>query len=72
MAFVGESGVGKTTILQLLLRFYKYEGDIFLDGINILSYELKQYRNYFGVINQDPAVFCGTVRENLISTKENV
>lgn len=51
-AFVGHSGCGKSTILQLLQRFYEYEGEILLDDINILDYDLQQYREYFGVVSQ--------------------
>jgi ABC-type multidrug transport system fused ATPase/permease subunit len=38
--------------MQLLQRFYEYEGEILLDGVNILEYDLKQYREFFGVVNQ--------------------
>jgi ABC-type multidrug transport system fused ATPase/permease subunit len=62
VAFVGASGCGKTTLLQLLQRFYEYEGDILLDDVNILDYDLKQYRQYFGVVNQEPSLFMGTLR----------
>lgn len=64
-AFVGESGCGKTTLLQLLQRAYKYEGEILLDGVNILDYDLKKYRSYLSVLNQEPSVFSGTIGSNL-------
>ncbi len=60
-AFVGESGCGKSTLMLLLQRFYDYEGEITLDGVNILEYDLHQYRNYFAVLNQEPSLFSGTI-----------
>ena len=51
-AFVGASGCGKTTTLQLLQRFYDYEGEILLDDVNIQEYDLKEYRKIFGVVSQ--------------------
>lgn len=65
-AFVGESGCGKSTIMLLLQRFYDYEGEILLDGVNILNYDLAAYRNYFAVLNQEPSLFTGTLRDNVL------
>lgn len=66
VAFVGESGCGKSTLMMLLQRFYEYEGEITLDGVNILEYDLAEYRRYFAVVNQEPSLFTGTVRENIV------
>jgi ATP-binding cassette subfamily B (MDR/TAP) protein 1 len=62
---VGTSGCGKSTIMQLLLRFYDFEGEILLDGINIYNYSLKQYRSFFSMLNQEPSLFAGTIEENI-------
>ena len=52
IAFCGPSGCGKSTILQLLMRFYNInEGEITLDGINILQYDINTLRSYFGVVS---------------------
>jgi ATP-binding cassette subfamily B (MDR/TAP) protein 1 len=57
-AFVGPSGCGKSTIMQLLLRYYDVvSGEIFLDGVNILDYDITYLRGYFGVVQQEPTVF---------------
>ncbi len=57
-AFVGPSGCGKSTIMQLLLRYYDVvSGEIFLDGVNILDYDIVYLRGYFGVVSQEPVVF---------------
>jgi ABC-type multidrug transport system fused ATPase/permease subunit len=58
---VGTSGCGKSTIMQLLLRFYDFEGEILLDEINIYNYCLKQYRSFFSMLNQEPSLFAGTI-----------
>lgn len=53
VAFVGSSGCGKSTILQLLLRMYPVtEGEIILDGNKIEDYQLHQLRDQFGVVSQ--------------------
>jgi ABC-type multidrug transport system fused ATPase/permease subunit len=52
--------------MQLLLRFYDVvSGEIFLDGINILEYDIVYLRGYFGVVSQEPVVFHGTIAENI-------
>jgi ATP-binding cassette subfamily B (MDR/TAP) protein 1 len=61
-AFVGESGCGKSTVMLLLQRFYDFEGEITLDGINIFDYDLDTFRSYFSVLNQEPSLFTGTIR----------
>jgi ATP-binding cassette, subfamily B, bacterial len=65
-ALVGESGEGKTTISNLLLRLYEPKnGTILIDGENILSVTQKSLRENIAVVFQDPALFSGTVRENI-------
>ena len=54
MAFVGQNGAGKTTLIKLILRFYEpTQGEILLDGFNILKFDKQEYRKRFGVIFQD-------------------
>ena len=65
-AFVGESGGGKTTICNLLPRFYDVtSGSIFLDGIDIKKIKLKNLRKQIGLVQQDVFLFAGTIRENI-------
>ncbi|KAL4466977.1 hypothetical protein ABPG74_010574 [Tetrahymena malaccensis] len=72
-AFVGASGSGKTSIIQLIQRFYSvYQGEILLDGIDIRKYDLKKYRSYLGVVQQEPVLFNGTIRQNMIYNNQNV
>jgi len=66
MAFVGENGAGKTTIIKLLLGFYQAtEGEIRLDGRPIQDYQPSEYQAYFGVIFQDFVRFELTLKENI-------
>jgi len=66
LAFVGENGAGKTTVIKLLLQFYNpTEGEILLDGIPIKQYDKTLYQQYFGVIFQDFVKFELTLRENI-------
>ncbi|MCD6034703.1 MAG: transporter [Rickettsiales bacterium] len=67
IALVGPSGAGKTTALQLLLRFYDpLQGAIELDGINIRNLSLHNLRSQFGLVAQDPVIFSTTIRENIL------
>jgi ATP-binding cassette subfamily B (MDR/TAP) protein 1 len=52
IAFVGPSGSGKSTIIQLLQRFYDFEGSILVDNIDIKDYDVHFLRSYFAVVNQ--------------------
>lgn len=66
VAIVGPSGGGKTTLCNLIPRFYDVtQGDIFLDGRNIRSFTLKSLRRNIGVVQQDVYLFSGTVYENI-------
>ncbi len=50
-AFVGASGCGKSTIMQILLRYYDIvSGEVLLDGQNILDYDIEYLRGYFGIV----------------------
>lgn len=66
VAFVGPSGSGKTTLLKLLLKFYKPdEGEILLDGRNIMDINTESYRGVFGYVPQEILLFSGTIQENI-------
>ena len=66
-AFVGNSGGGKTTIVNLLPRFYNITGgEIIIDGKNINQYSVKSLRENIAVVFQDNFLFSGTIRENII------
>jgi subfamily B ATP-binding cassette protein MsbA len=66
VALVGPSGAGKTTLVSLLPRFWDpTEGRILLDGIDLRSLRLSDVRNAVGIVPQEPALFSGTVRENI-------
>ncbi|AXH99643.1 ABC transporter ATP-binding protein [Sporosarcina sp. PTS2304] len=66
VAFVGQSGAGKTTICSLIPRFYDVdEGSITIDGIDIRKITQKSLRNQIGIVQQDVFLFTGTIRENI-------
>ena len=66
VAIVGENGSGKTTFLNLLLRFLEpQEGEITVNGTNISEIEADSYRGLFAVVDQAPYLFSGTIRENI-------
>jgi ATP-binding cassette, subfamily B, bacterial len=70
-AIVGESGIGKTTLIDLLMRFYKPNtGRITLNGRNAEDFELAAYRRGIAIVTQDAILFDGTVRENLFADSE--
>lgn len=67
VAFVGPSGVGKTTLINLLPRFYEVNGgEILIDGINIQDMTMQSIRKQIGVVQQDVFLFNGTIRENVL------
>ena len=72
-AFVGTSGCGKSTILQLLQRFYEPEkGKITINGVDIKDYDLHYLRSCFGVVSQEPVLFNGTFKDNIKYNLEEV
>ena len=72
IAIVGPSGGGKTTLCNLIPRFYEIDGGtITLDGKDIRKYTLKSLRKNIGMVQQDVYLFSGTVLENIAYGKEN-
>ena len=72
IALVGSSGSGKTTIANLILRFYhSAQGAIRLDGVNIETYQRETLRNEIGVVLQDALLFGASIRENIAYGKPN-
>jgi len=66
LGLVGRSGVGKTTVINVLCRFYPIdEGQILLDGVDIRDLDLSAYRSLIGVVFQEPFLFSGTIAENI-------
>ena len=66
MAFVGETGAGKSTILKLVARYYEVTGgEVVVDGIDVRRYDLAAYRHRLGVVPQEPFLFAGTIRDNI-------
>jgi len=70
MALVGPSGGGKTTLCQLIPRFYEVNnGEILIDDINIKDIKLKSLRENIGLVQQDIFLFTGTIKENILYGK---
>lgn len=66
VALVGQSGSGKSTIINLLMRFYPLtKGEIKVDGVRIDDYDLKAYRGNLGIVPQEVILFGGTIFENI-------
>ena len=73
IAIVGPTGAGKTTLVNLLMRFYDVNsGDILIDGKSIMSMGRKDVRDMFDMILQDTWLFGGTIRENLVYNKHGI
>ena len=73
IAIVGPTGAGKTTLVNLLMRFHEIQsGDIKIDGISTRDMKREEVRSQFGMVLQDTWLFEGTVRENLVYNTENV
>ena len=66
IAIVGHTGAGKTTLVQLLLRFYDIQsGQILVDGVDIRTVDLQELRSRFGIVLQDAYLFTGTIESNV-------
>jgi len=72
VAIVGPTGAGKTTLVNLLMRFYDIdEGSITIDGVDIRSMTRNSLRSLFGMVLQDTWLFAGTIRDNIAYGREN-
>lgn len=70
IALVGQSGSGKSTIVQLLMKFYNIDsGEILLDGMSIQDYDVSALRAAIGIVPQEVILFGGTIRENILYGK---
>ena len=66
VGIVGATGAGKTTLVNLLTRFYDpTEGDILLDGLDLREYKVADLRNQFGIVLQEPILFSTSIAENI-------
>lgn len=73
VAIVGPTGAGKTTLVNLLMRFYEINsGDILIDGVSIKDMKKSEIRDIFGMVLQDSWLFEGTLRENIVFNKKNI
>lgn len=73
IAIVGPTGAGKTTLVNLLMRFYELnDGQITIDGISSSDLTRENIHDLFGMVLQDTWLFEGTIKENLVFNKENV
>ena len=72
VAIVGPTGAGKTTLVNLLMRFYEIDkGSITIDGVDTRDMTRDDLRRLFGMVLQDAWLFCGTIRENIAYGREN-
>jgi ATP-binding cassette subfamily B protein len=70
IAFVGHTGAGKSTIAKLIARFYEYQGgEIRIDGRDIRTLDLNDYRGKLGIVSQSPFLFSGTIADNIRYSK---
>ena len=72
VAFVGNSGGGKTTLVNLLPRFYDVKsGEVQIDGVDIRRYDLNSLRDNIAIVFQDNFLFDGSIRDNILLGKED-
>lgn len=73
IALVGASGSGKSTIMQLLERFYDpTSGSVLVDGVDLQEYNLQDYRAQLAIVSQETTLYTGTIRENILANKEDI
>ncbi|MEZ4880578.1 MAG: ATP-binding cassette domain-containing protein [Chitinophagales bacterium] len=73
LAIVGSTGSGKTSLINILNRFYEIqEGEILIDNINAKEYQLQTLRAYFGTVLQDVFLFSGSIYDNITLKNKNI
>jgi len=73
LALVGRTGAGKTSIINILNRFYEIqEGEIFIDGVEIRDFKLSNLREHIAVVQQEVHLFSSSIMENIILFDENI
>lgn len=73
VAFVGATGAGKTSIINLITRFYDIQkGEILIDGVNIKEYNKYELRKHIGVVLQDVFIFTGNIKDNIRLNNQNI
>lgn len=75
IGLIGHTGSGKTSLMNLLLRFYELkagDGTIKIDGLDITTYSKRSYREHIGIVLQEPVLFKGTIASNIRFGRENV
>jgi ATP-binding cassette subfamily B protein len=66
VALVGHTGAGKSSLAKLIARFYEFQsGELLIDGRDIRTFDLRQYRLQLGIVSQSPFLFAGTVADNI-------
>lgn len=73
VALVGASGSGKSTVMQLLERFYDpTAGSVLVDGVELKDYNIQDYRAQLAIVSQETTLYTGTIRENILADKDDV
>ncbi len=73
VAFIGSTGSGKSTLINLVPRFYDVsKGEVLVDGINVKEYKLKELNNKIGYISQKAVLFSGTIKSNIDFGESNI
>jgi ATP-binding cassette subfamily B (MDR/TAP) protein 1 len=73
IALVGASGSGKSTVMQLLERFYDpTSGGVLVDDVDLKDYNLQDYRSQLAIVSQETTLYTGTIRENILADKEDL
>lgn len=73
VALVGASGSGKSTVMQLLERFYDpTAGAVLVDGVELKDYNIQEYRAQLAIVSQETTLYTGTIRENILADKDDI
>ena len=70
LGIIGATGSGKSTLINLLMRFYDCDGKIYIDGLNIKNYNLHELRKIYGVSFQNDAILNDTIKNNIVFGRE--